>query len=60
MLGALGAPAAMALAGLGWTWVLLGGVLAAFLLLAICRAACSSRRMASSISMVLYSFACPA
>lgn len=40
MLGALGAPAAMALAGLGWTWVLLGGVLAAFLLLAICRAAC--------------------
>lgn len=40
MLGALGAPAAMALAGLGWTWVLLGGALAAFLLLAICRAAC--------------------
>lgn len=40
MLGALGAPAAMALAGLGWTWVLLGGVLAAFLLLAMCRAAC--------------------
>ena len=27
MLGALGAPAAMALAGLGWTWVLLGGAL---------------------------------
>ena len=40
MLGALGAPAAMALAGLGWTWVLLGGALAAFLLLAMCRAAC--------------------
>lgn len=35
MLGALGAPAAMALAGLGWTWVLLGGALAALLLLAM-------------------------
>ena len=40
MLGALSAPAAMALAGLGWTWVLLGGALASFLLLAMCRAAC--------------------
>ena len=40
MLGALSAPAAMALAGLGWTWVLLGGALAAFLLFAMRRAAC--------------------
>ena len=35
MLGALSAPAATALAGLGWTWVLLGGALAALLLLAM-------------------------
>ena len=35
LLGALSAPAAMALAGLGWTWVLLGGALAALLLLAM-------------------------
>lgn len=34
-LGALSTPAAMALAGLGWTWVLLGGALAALLLLAM-------------------------
>lgn len=40
MLGTLSAPAAMALAGLGWTWVLLGGALAAIVLHAMCRAAC--------------------
>lgn len=40
MLGTLSAPAAMALAGLGWTWVLLGGALAAFVLLAMSRAGC--------------------
>ena len=36
-LGALSAPAAMALAGLCWTWVLLGGTLAACVLLAMGR-----------------------
>ena len=45
-LGALSAPAAMALAGLGWTWVLLGGALAALLLTAMARL---SRRTACGI-----------